>query len=186
MNIDDFNTISFSEMVKLPGVGRTTANRIVLYRSKRPISNAKDLLRIKGIGNNTLKKLGIDVPSRKKKITREQKMADLCQYISGFTLSQKTPFEELPYNKKIEFYEDLVKDTCHRPDLVKSVGCESCPYALLCKCYLRNFVSERNKRKALPTKKVLKNMLDNIGRYFYYKQTNDEINFSKLNIPAYD
>jgi hypothetical protein len=187
MNIDDFNTLDLKKLVKLPGIGNNTANRLISYRSKYTIKSAKDLLKIKGIGVNTLKKLGIELPAREKKKTKQQQLVELTEYISSFSLTPKTPFNELSYNTRIAFYEDLVKDTCQRPDLVRSsTGCNECPYALLCKCHLRNFVSDRNKRNATPSKTMVKALLDQINKFYHYRQTNGEVLLSKLNIPLYD
>ena len=184
MNIEDLNTLDLKSLRKLPGVGKETANRIVLYRSKYKINSAKQLLTIKGIGRNTLIKLGIEPPEKRRKETRMDRLNELIQYVSNFSLTPKTPFEELPYNTRIAFYEDLVKDTCQRPDLVRSsTGCIECPYALLCKCHLRNFISESKKRKPLPTKKTQKQMYENISKYFHFKYNNGEVIYSKLNMP---
>jgi hypothetical protein len=185
MNIEDFNDLDFKSLIKLPGLGKGTANRILLYRTKYQFNSSKDLLKIKGIGRNTLIKLGIDLPEKKRKISRREKIREMVEHnISDFSLAKAAPFTDLPYNSKIAFYEDLVKDTCHRPDLVRSaVGCGNCPYVLLCKCGLRNFVSERDKRGKLPTKKIQKELYDNIDRYYHYRTTNGEVNYSKLNMP---
>lgn len=183
MDIKIFNEITFKELIKLPGIGRGTAKRIVDRREKYKFNTANDLLKIKGIGLNTLKKLGIDPPEKKRSKSRSQKLEELKEYVSTFSLTPKTPFNELSYNTQIAFYEDLVKDTCQRPDLVRgSVGCIKCPYALLCKCYLRNFVSERNKRNHTPTKKTVETMINNITRYYHYKDTKGDPILSKLNI----
>jgi hypothetical protein len=187
MNVKDFNSLDFKSLTKLPGIGKGTANRIVLYRDKYQFNSAKDLLKIKGIGRNTLIKLGIEPPEKKRKVSRNDRLQELIQYVSGFSLSQKTPFNELPHNSKIAFYEDLVKDTCHRPDLVRaSTGCNTCPYVLVCKCHLRNFVSDRNKRNSSPTKSVQRELYDNINNYYHYKTSSGEVNYSKLNMPEYD
>jgi len=187
MNIKDFNTLDLKSLVKLPGIGKGTGNRIILYRSKYQINTAKDLLKIKGIGRNTLIKLGIEPPEKRRKTSRTEKLQELIQYVSNFSLTPKTPFVELPYNSQIAFYEDLVKDTCHRTDLVRSAtGCIECQYALICKCHLRNFVSESKKRKPFPTKKLQKAMYDNIQKYFHFRLTNGEVNYSKLNMPEND
>lgn len=184
MNIKLFNELSLKELIKLPGIGRGTANRIIDRRSKYKFNTVNDLLKIKGIGLNTLKKLGIDPPEKKRSKSRAKKLEELKEYISTFSLIPKTPFVDLPYNTQIAFYEDLVVDTCQRPDLVRSsTGCIKCPYALLCKCYLRNFVSDRNKRNAIPTKKTVDAMIGNIDGYYHYKDTKGEPILSKLNIP---
>jgi hypothetical protein len=185
MNIEDFNDLDFKSLIKLPGIGKGTANRILLYKTKYQFNSSKDLLKIKGIGRNTLIKLGIDLPEKKRKKSRREKIQEMLEHnIFDFSMAKCTPFTNLPYNSKIAFYEDLVKDTCHRPDLVQSsAGCNNCPYVLLCNCRLRNFVSERGKRGKLPTKKVQKELYDNIDSYYHYKATNGEVNYSKLDMP---
>ncbi len=48
------NSASRDELLKLPGVGEATANRII---ERRPFQNANDLTRVPGIGPKTLEKL---------------------------------------------------------------------------------------------------------------------------------
>jgi len=53
-----------SELCKVPGVGRTTAARIMGFR---PFRNNDDLFKVKGLGRKTLKDLGIIKTKKKKK-----------------------------------------------------------------------------------------------------------------------
>ena len=52
------------ELCKLPGVGRTTAKRIVGFR---PFRTNEDLFKVRGLGKKTLNTLGIKKPKKKKK-----------------------------------------------------------------------------------------------------------------------
>ena len=64
LNYKDFNKLTEKELCKLPGVGRTTAKRIVGFR---PFRNNDDLFKVKGLGKKTLKNLGIEKTKKKKK-----------------------------------------------------------------------------------------------------------------------
>lgn len=48
------NTAARDELMKLPGVGEVTANRII---ESRPYSKPEDLLEVSGIGKQTLLQL---------------------------------------------------------------------------------------------------------------------------------
>ena len=50
------NTAARDELMKLPGVGEATADRIVEERDKRPFQKASDLTRVPGIGAKTLER----------------------------------------------------------------------------------------------------------------------------------
>jgi hypothetical protein len=64
LNYKDFNKLTEKELCKLPGVGRTTAIRIVGFR---PFRNNDDLFKVRGLGKKTLKDLGIEKLKKKKK-----------------------------------------------------------------------------------------------------------------------
>lgn len=184
MKVEDFNTASAETLLGLPGFGKKTVERIIAYRSKYQFKTANDLLKIKGIGINTLTSIGIQPPEKKKKKSKSAVISELTQYISNFTLTRRTPFSEYSHNAKTAFYEDLVTNTCQRPDIVRSsTGCVSCPYALLCKCHLRNFISDRSrKRTSQPSKKTISILIDNIERYYHYKKSTGEPNTEKVNL----
>ena len=63
LNYKDFNKLTEKELCKLPGVGRTTAKRVLGFR---PFRNNEDLFKVKGLGKKTLKNLG-------KKLKRKRK-----------------------------------------------------------------------------------------------------------------
>ena len=52
------------ELRALPGVGKLTARNIV---GMRPYRSSEDLFRVRGLGKNTLKKLGIEKKKKKRK-----------------------------------------------------------------------------------------------------------------------
>ncbi len=64
LNYKDFNEMSHTQICKLPGIGKKVADRIV---SMRPFRSNNDLFKIRGLGKNTLKNLGIE------KIKKERK-----------------------------------------------------------------------------------------------------------------
>ncbi len=64
LNYKDFNEMTEKELCKIPGVGRTTAKRIVGFR---PFRKNDDLFKVKGLGRKTLKDLGIEKTKKKKK-----------------------------------------------------------------------------------------------------------------------
>ena len=70
LNYKDFNKMNRSELCKIPGVGRTTAARIMGFR---PFRNNDDLFKVKGLGIKTLKNLGIQ--KTKKKTSDDNKWA---------------------------------------------------------------------------------------------------------------
>jgi len=64
LNYKDFNNLSEKELCNIPGIGRTTAKRIVGWR---PFKNNDDLFKIKGLGKKTLSGVGIEKVKKKKK-----------------------------------------------------------------------------------------------------------------------
>lgn len=182
MTVSDFNRMTLKELVALQGIGRQTAKRIIARRDKYAFQSVKDLLSIKGLGALTLKRLGIKIPKKKNKA---KEVKELINYVSEYKLNHnKKPFSEYSNNKRALFYKDCVRDTCHRPDLVKSKnGCNSCPFVLLCECKLRNFVSENNKRRNTPTKKVIEDIFNNIESYKHFQNPDGSVNKSMINIP---
>jgi hypothetical protein len=64
LNYNNFNEMTEKELCNLPGLGRTTAKRIIGFR---PFRNNDDLFKIRGLGKKTLNKLGIEKPKKKKK-----------------------------------------------------------------------------------------------------------------------
>lgn len=54
----DINTASASELEKLPGVGKVTAQKIIAYRKENGrFSSPDDLVKVKGIGPKTMEKV---------------------------------------------------------------------------------------------------------------------------------
>tara|TARA_R110002051_G_scaffold183352_1_gene252928 strand:+ start:162 stop:614 length:453 start_codon:yes stop_codon:yes gene_type:complete len=64
LNYKDFNKLTEKELCNLPGVGRTTAKRIVGFR---PFRMDDDLFKVKGLGKKTLNGVGIEKTKKKKK-----------------------------------------------------------------------------------------------------------------------
>ena len=64
LNYKDFNKMTEKELCKIPGVGRTTAKRVLGFR---PFRNNDDLFKVKGLGKKTLKALGVEKTKKKKK-----------------------------------------------------------------------------------------------------------------------
>lgn len=64
LDYTNFNTMSFEELCKIPGFGKTTAKRLI---SKRPLKSDNDLFTINGLGRTTLERLGIE---KKKRVTK--------------------------------------------------------------------------------------------------------------------
>jgi len=60
----DFNAMNDKELRALPGVGKNTAKNIV---SMRPFRSSDDLFKVKGLGKNTLAKVGIEKTKKKRK-----------------------------------------------------------------------------------------------------------------------
>ncbi|MCA9580890.1 MAG: helix-hairpin-helix domain-containing protein [Myxococcales bacterium] len=53
----NINTASLEELQRLPGVGKTRAEAIVKQRKARPFQRVEDVLRVKGVGRATFRKL---------------------------------------------------------------------------------------------------------------------------------
>jgi predicted DNA-binding helix-hairpin-helix protein len=64
LNWKDFNEMPYNKICALPGIGKKVAERIV---SMRPFRTNNDLFKVKGLGSNTLKKLGIEKEKKERK-----------------------------------------------------------------------------------------------------------------------
>ena len=53
----DLNSATVNELQALPGIGPSKAIAIVQYRTKRRFRRAEELIKIKGIGRKTFRKL---------------------------------------------------------------------------------------------------------------------------------
>ena len=53
----NINEASVDQLRLLPGIGLTKAERIMAYRSRRPFRRVYQLMRVKGIGAKTVRKL---------------------------------------------------------------------------------------------------------------------------------
>jgi hypothetical protein len=64
LNWEDFNEMSYTGICNLPGIGKRVAERIV---AMQPFRSNNDLFKIKGLGSNTLKNLGIEKVKKERK-----------------------------------------------------------------------------------------------------------------------
>jgi predicted DNA-binding helix-hairpin-helix protein len=64
LNWEVFNEMSFTNICKIPGIGKKVAERIV---SMRPFRTNNDLFKVKGLGYATLRKLGIEKAKKERK-----------------------------------------------------------------------------------------------------------------------
>jgi len=64
LSYKDFNAMNDKELRALPGVGKNTAKNIV---GMRPFRSSDDLFKVKGLGKNTLLKVGIEKTKKKRK-----------------------------------------------------------------------------------------------------------------------
>ena len=71
LNYKDFNKLTEKELCKLPGVGRTTAKRILGFR---PFRNNNDLFKVKGLGNDYQRDTGGN-------LAEENNLADITRQI---------------------------------------------------------------------------------------------------------
>lgn len=53
----NLNTASTAELELLPGIGPSTAAKIIEYRAKHPFKEAIHLMRVKGVGRKTYDKI---------------------------------------------------------------------------------------------------------------------------------
>jgi competence protein ComEA len=53
----NLNTATTAELQRLPGVGPARAEAIVAYRERRPFRRIEELMRIRGIGRKTFRRL---------------------------------------------------------------------------------------------------------------------------------
>ena len=53
----NINTASAKELELLPGVGKHSAGAIVAYREKAPFKAAHEIVKVKGVGEGTFKKI---------------------------------------------------------------------------------------------------------------------------------
>ncbi|KPA18187.1 secreted protein containing Competence protein ComEA, helix-hairpin-helix region domain protein [Candidatus Magnetomorum sp. HK-1] len=56
--IININTASVTQLMKIPGIGKKIADRIVQYREKNgPFKTKDDLLKVKGVGSKKFEKI---------------------------------------------------------------------------------------------------------------------------------
>jgi Holliday junction resolvasome RuvABC DNA-binding subunit len=60
----DFNEMSYTNLCKIPGIGKKVAERII---DNRPYRTNNDLFKIRGLGAKTLNKLGIEKKKQQRK-----------------------------------------------------------------------------------------------------------------------
>jgi comEA protein len=53
----NINSASRVELMKLPGIGEKTADKIIEYRKKSPFQKIEDIMKIKGIGTKKFEKM---------------------------------------------------------------------------------------------------------------------------------
>jgi competence protein ComEA len=53
----ELNTATAAELETLPGIGPSKAEAIIAQRARRPFKRIEDIMRVKGIGRKTFKKL---------------------------------------------------------------------------------------------------------------------------------
>jgi competence protein ComEA len=53
----NINTATVSELTHLPGIGTSKAQAIVKYREKHVFKKVEDIMKVKGIGRKSFKKL---------------------------------------------------------------------------------------------------------------------------------
>jgi len=69
----NLNSASAVELITLPRVGKSTAQRIIAYREKNgPFKRVEDLMKVKGIGEKTFQKLAKLITVNKKSTKRRK------------------------------------------------------------------------------------------------------------------
>ena len=73
----NINTATEAELAYLPGVGPSTAQKIVAHRERRPFKKIEQIIRVRGIGRKTFKKmrpfLAVDGPTTAEKKLKADK-----------------------------------------------------------------------------------------------------------------
>jgi hypothetical protein len=64
LSYKDFNEMNSKELGKLPGIGKKTVRNII---GMRPFRSSDDLFKVRGLGKNTLKKVGIEKTKKQRK-----------------------------------------------------------------------------------------------------------------------
>ena len=57
IDVININKASIDELVKLPGVGKVTAKKIISYRSDHKFETIEDIIKVKGIGQKKFEKM---------------------------------------------------------------------------------------------------------------------------------
>lgn len=55
--IIDINKAGLHEFMQLPGIGQSTAEKIVAYRTQQPFTDIEDIMNVKGIGEKKFEKM---------------------------------------------------------------------------------------------------------------------------------
>lgn len=64
LNWEDFNEMSYTGICKIPGIGKKVAERII---AMQPFRCNNDLFKVKGLGYNTLRNIGIEKEKKERK-----------------------------------------------------------------------------------------------------------------------
>ena len=73
MSVDEVNSASKTDLIKIKGIGEKKADAIIQYREKSPFASLGDLKKVKGVGSALVENIKNDVHKKDAKVKSTSK-----------------------------------------------------------------------------------------------------------------